>query len=230
MSSSPPSRLDKFILEGFAHKDTVHWNDSPVTLKSGVKSHVYVSARAELTEDSELLYMIGEKIARTVQGEHERDNEERRPCFIGIPTAGTPLATAVALASYRECIRYNRQTAGSRIMYEQRKFHGLDIGWIAGGPIDFNEWRVWLLDNTVTDGGTKEEVLRHLEEDGIPRNEISAIVLIDRQQGGLEAMQAMGLKRVIALYSILDVARAFEKMGHWDSKRLSAVEKEILDQ
>jgi len=216
-------RLDVDIVKGFAEKETVLWQDEPIVLKSGRSSHVYVSARGELTDDPEFLWTIGHKIALTVQNEQDLERDAREPLFIGIPTAGTPLAVTTSLAAFREL----RKPWGCRTLYDERKLYGADNRWVAGDPIDQTAQSIWVIDNTVTDAGTKRNVLAHMQEDGYAISEISMLVLIDRQQGGLEALQAMGLRRVIALYSLVDIAGEFERLGHWQRPRVKAVKKEI---
>lgn len=222
--SSSWDPLDRTILEGFARGDTLRWNEQPIELRAGKHSHVYVSARGELTDDPELLWPLGYKIALTVQNDQDLEGDTRPPCFVGIPTAGTPLAVAASLAAFRERIY---QDAGSRVMYDARKLHGNDRRWLAGEPIDVATRSIWLLDNTVTDAQTKREALTRLGRDGYKPADISALVLIDRQQGGLEAMQQMGFRRVVALYSVLDIAAEFERIGHWSRARVRAVKEEI---
>lgn len=223
----PKDPLDKDIFKGFAEHDTLSWNDIPVQLKSGNFSHVYVSARGEITADPVLRYPIGERIARTIQNVHDFDGDTRCPVLIGIPTAGTLLACVASDASLRERITLGGKPFHVLQMREMRKLHGRDNRWVDGPPPDFSKFSYWLIDNTVTDGGTKREVLARLEEDGYLAEELSALVLIDRQQGGLEAMQAMGLRRVIAVYSVLEIASAFDEMGLWTRQRVKDVEEDI---
>lgn len=92
--------LDEFDLEILRTMNDcgfVRHSPQPFTLKSGIKSNVYVYGREDLTDNPGLEIKIGKKVASEVTRATLRD--EKKVCLIGIPTAGTALAQAAAMMS-----------------------------------------------------------------------------------------------------------------------------------
>ena len=69
----------------------IRYSDIPIELSSGVKSHVYVFGRDDVTDHPDLEWAIGRKIAKLIQG-YTPPTDKGQPCLIGIPTAGTAIA------------------------------------------------------------------------------------------------------------------------------------------
>lgn len=109
----------------------------------------------------------------------------------GIPYAGLPIATAVALEMNRPLIYPRREVK--------------EYGTQAAIEGDFNPGEtVVLIDDLATTGGTKIESIQKLEAAGLVVRDI--VVLIDREQGAKETLAIAGctLHAVATLRELLD--------------------------
>jgi orotate phosphoribosyltransferase len=203
----------------------VRYSDQPFTLKSGIKSHVYVYGREDITDHPDLAWQIGRKISNFMQTLTENtQNDKRQICLIGIPTAGTALAAATQLLSY-----YSRGSDALcyRIMREVKKSHGVHQAWINGKP-DLERHDYWLVDNVATDGQSKLEADKKAIEDGYPAR-LPCLIFVDRQQGALGNLKQNGFQRVEIIYSLLDLTFAFGELGLWPKETVGLVEREIAE-
>ena len=97
------------------------------------------------------------------------------------------------------------------IVRKESKAYGL-TGRIAGGEVEEGE-RILFFDDVVTDGKSKIEGIRPLEEMGA---EVKAVlVVVDREQGGRENLQRMGyqLNSVTTISEIVKSLRETRKIG-----------------
>lgn len=199
----------------------VRYVEKPFTLKSGIESHVYVFGREDLTDHPALMYRVGRKIGDLVLQDSRDD--ERTPCLIGIPTAGTVLAVAASVISSDGSV-HGRQIA-CRIMREVKKGHGAHQTWVNGIP-DFVHHEYWLVDNVATNGDSKIEAGAKLAEDGYPEH-LPCLIWIDRQQGAIQRLKQVGFNRIVVAYDLLDLAYAYGELGLWPKETVQAVEREI---
>ncbi len=215
--------FDLLVLREMHEAGFIKHSDTPFTLKSGIKSNVYVFGREDLTDSPKLEWMVGTKLCDIV---HQAATEaDQQVCLIGIPTAGTPFAQAAAMVSYHDNTKQpNGQPVCHRIMKEQPKDHGAHKGWINGKPKPTHSY--WLVDNVATNGASKPEAREKMRADGYP-DPAGVIIWIDRQQGALRRLEEAGLSRVLVAYHLLDVTFAFGEMGLWPKGAVKAVEQEI---
>lgn len=213
-------KRDLALLELMAKYGFIQRRDTPFKLKSGIMSHVYVFGREDITDHPDLEWFIGRKINR-LASEH-RLSEDKQPCLIGIPTAGTAFAQAAAMVCYGETGIW----ICHRIMKEVLKEHGVHPKWVNGDPQQ-EVHTYWTVDNVVTDGKSKFEANDKLRESGYPVEEMPSLVFVDRQQGGIQNMEKAGFKRIIVAYNLLDLTFAFGEMGLWPKEAVKAVEAEI---
>lgn len=213
---------DLEILYGFARVGTIEWSDSPFKLRSGIESRVYVHGRGELTANPDLLWRVGRKFA---QAAAPLLRGYLHPCFIGLPTAGTALASWASAVDKAEGITGRK--ACWFVMREQRKEgHGVAKQWVADKP-NHDFYHYFVPDNVVTDGGTKLDGTERFREDGFAVEQMSHLIMIDRQQGAIEKLERAGITDVTVLYNLLDAVYAFGELGLWPKERVRNVEEEI---
>lgn len=160
------------------------------TLKSGDRSPIYLDLRL-LAGQPRLLALVAQAYLPLLE-----PLAFDRLC--GVPYAGIPIATAVALNSGHPLLytRKERKTYGTRAAVE---------GGSSSGE------RVVLIDDLATTGGSKFEAIDQLSGEGLQVEDV--VVLIDRQGGAREALEARGLRlhAVFRLTALLD---------HWEARQL----------
>jgi len=128
------------------------------------------------------------------------------PCdrIAGVPYAALPIGTAVAIESDKPLI----------YMRKEAKTHGL--GKVIEGVWQPGE-RVVIIEDLITSGGSIIQTAEQLRAAGLIVED--AIVLIDRQQGGVENLAAAGITAhsVMTLRTLVDVLVEMGKLG--DGKR-----------
>ena len=205
----------------------VKWFDEERTLASGRKSHVYVQGREDTTQSPEFLHKVCRKILIDTREIMEEANDLRRPRFIGIPHVAHGFTPALAMVDYQDQI--TRRNACFVIMRSKPKDYGGKPGRWVEGAVDTATFRDIQFDNVVTDSGSKAEANERMFADGFTIDELDAMVFVDRQQGGLEAMRKMGYRHVHANYFLLDMADAFGKLELWTADAVEKVRREITD-
>jgi uridine monophosphate synthetase len=116
----------------------------------------------------------------------------------GIPYAGLPLAVSTSLEGNLPLIypRKEEKSYGTK-----RRIEGIY------NPGD----RVVLIDDIITDGGSKFEAIAVLEEAGLVVHDL--VILIDREQGGRELLASKGY----TLHSILTISQCLDE---WETAGL----------
>lgn len=210
-------RSAMFLLKEMHKAGVVRISDTPIELKAGGRSRVYVYGRNDVTENEYLLKTFADYIGNfAVQ---ESPPSAGRIIFLGAQTAGTPYAVAAGLR-----ISFLGVTLGSRMMRTTPKKYGAHQSWVDGQytPDDFYV----VVDNVITDGATKLEVIDQLVESGYVADELYHLVLIDRQQGGIKRLRALG-HRIDAIFDLLDICEAFGMLELWTPAEVQLVRDEI---
>jgi orotate phosphoribosyltransferase len=216
--------LDLEIVRGFNQHKVIEWLPERRKLKSGVLSHVYVQGRDDLTYNMELLLKVGDKTLNEL--DKILDETVLQPCFIGLPTAGTAIAGSIAFA---DAYMNGYHHVCWDIMREKKKdTHGKTGGWVVRPP-DHGNYIYFAVDNVVTDGKTKIEADERFREDGFQVDQMHHVIMVDRQQGGIERMRAHGMKHIHVLYNLLDLTFAYRELDLWPAESVAAVENEIRE-
>lgn len=161
------------------------------TLKSGIKSPVYVDFRVTVS-NPELLKEIGKVLA-------EKAKEIGCDRLCAIPYAGLPLGVAASIEG------------GIPLVYSRKEAKTYGTGKLIEGKFETSD-RVLVVDDIVTDGASKVEAVKPLKEQGL--NVTDILVIIDREQGGAKLLGEAGYKlhSVGTLSQILEYLKSQNKI------------------
>ena len=182
---APPSSPLKALTIGLAELGAIQFGD--FTLASGKRSSLYVDLRLLVSQPS-LMQAAASAYATMLQA---------LACdrIAGIPYAALPIGAAVSLASGLPLI-YNRK---------ESKRHGL--GKEIEGLWQPGE-RVVIIEDVITTGGSIVNSVELFRAAGLVVED--AVVLLDRQQGGVENLREAGITvhSVLALQEVLELLAA----------------------
>jgi len=218
-------RLDLQIAAAMVKHGSVRLLDEPEFGVSGASLWSYVELRDDLTDHPDFVWLVGRRIARFFRQLPEREGQFNTAvlsgdqlCLVGVPTAGAPLAQAASMISQGEGIFFGDQPICHRVMREAEK-RG-EIGQWMNGPPRKNHYYC-LFDNAMTTGHSIRAARERLviAYPGMP-----GVVLVDRQQGGMEKTAD-----VFSVYNLLDLSYAFWKLDIWTKKQFQKIEKEVQE-
>ncbi len=166
------------------------------TLKSGLKSPIYIDLRRIITYPK-LLEQIGAAYLPIL-----KDLKFDR--IAGLPYAAIPIATAISLQGNYPMIypRKEAKTYGTKAEIEG----------------DFNAGEtIAVIDDLATTGGSKFEAIEKLTAVGLKVRDI--VVLVDRQSGARESLEQAGY----AMHSVLTITQLldyYESTGRVEKGRI----------
>lgn len=168
-------------------------------LKSGVTSPYYIDLTWLLSSPEEF-----ERVAGVIAEEMRKIIQERKiDKLASIELKGALLLPHIASKIKIPCI----------IVRKKSKEYGL-TGQIVGGEIKSGE-RFIFFDDVITDGRSKIEGIKPIEEMGGVVDTI--MVVVDREQGGRENLEAMGYT-IKALSTISGIVNKLLEMGEISSE------------
>lgn len=160
-------------------------DDPPFTLVSGRKSPYYFDCKAT-TLDPEGCYLIGKLM-------YDRIRNIDIDAIGGLTLGADPISLSTALEAHRNNLRIM-----PLIIRKEPKKHGTQK-WIEGRLEGVN--KAAAIDDVITTGQSTILAIQHMRESGL--NVEKALVLIDREEGGRESIEALGIE-VISLFKRSD--------------------------
>jgi len=182
------------------------------TLKSGVSSPFYIDLTCLLSSPRDfnvVVDAVGDEI-RKVQSFSKVDK------LASVELKGALLLPSVANKLNLPCL----------VVRKENKEYGV-TGRIAGGEVKKGE-NILFFDDVVTDGRSKLEAIKPLQELGAKVETVLAV--IDREQGGRENLEKMGFKfRVVTTLSeLVNVLSSSGKITEEQAKKiLNSVKKRV---
>jgi uridine monophosphate synthetase len=195
ISNSPLASLADGLLEAGCIKF------GEFTLKSGLKSPIYIDLRQIITYPK-LLEQIGRAYLPLLKNlKFDR--------IAGLPYAAIPIATAISLAGNYPMIypRKEAKTYGTKAEIEG-EYH--------------NGETVVVIDDLATTGGSKFEAIEKLTGAGLVAKDV--VVLVDRQSGAKESLEKAGysLHAVLTIGQLLDY---WEETGKVENEKIAQTRK-----
>ncbi len=189
------------LIRGLHELGAIKFGD--FTLASGMKSPFYIDLRL-LVSRPELLAQAAEAYAAIL-------NQLRFDRVAGVPYAALPIGTAVALA------------AGAPLIYPRKESKAYGLSKDIEGAWEPGE-RVVIIEDLITSGGSTVKTAERLRAAGLVVED--AIVLIDREQGGVENLAAAGI-RAHSVFKLTAALDALSATGRLDPEKRAEVDSFI---
>lgn len=185
-------RLVELIIER-----TFRFTEEPTfKLASGAMSSYYFNCKPT-TLNAEGMYLTGNLLFDLIK---KRKSWNAKGVG-GLTLGADPLANAIAYTSYLK-----GEPLESFVVRKEPKKHGTML-WIEGNVKKGD--RVVIVEDVITTGGSTIKAIDRAKKSGL--RILGVVVFIDRQEGGKEAIEAMGVP-VTALLTREEIFRAYRKM------------------
>ena len=171
--TASPAEMRLALLPLLASQAYRHGN---FTLASGRSSHHYVNCKPVSLSGTGLA-LLGALMLEQVEAEAR--------AVAGLTLGADPLVSAVAMMAALVGRELN-----ALIVRKEAKGHGTGA-WLEG-PLPEPVSTITVLEDVVTTGGSSLKAVQQLREAGYTVNRV--VTIVDRQEGGVEAMTAAGLE------------------------------------
>ena len=171
--TASPAEMRLALLPLLASQAYRHGN---FTLASGRSSHHYVNCKPVSLSGTGLA-LLGALMLEQVEAEAR--------AVAGLTLGADPLVSAVAMRAALDGRELN-----ALIVRKEAKGHGTGA-WLEG-PLPEPGSTITVLEDVVTTGGSSLKAVQQLREAGYIVSRV--VTIVDRQEGGLEAMTAAGLE------------------------------------
>ena len=173
-----PLKMKQRLIE-LVHERTFRYTEKPTfKLASGAMSSYYFNCKPT-TLNPEGMYLVGHLMLDMIQG-----RKAWKPKGVGGLTLGAdPIASAIAYTSYLKGAPLE-----AFVVRKEPKKHGTML-WVEGNVTAGD--RVVIVEDVVTTGGSTIKAIDRARQSGL--KVLGAVVLIDRQEGGREAVKALGV-------------------------------------
>ena len=171
------------------------------TLKSGLKSPIYIDLRRLVTYPQLLAQVASAYLPVLKDLNFDR--------LAGLPYAAIPIVTAISLQ------------AGYPVIYPRKEIKTYGTKAEIEGEYQVGEIAV-VVDDVTTTGGSKFEGIEKLTGAGLKIKDV--VVLIDRQSGAKEALAEAGF-RLHAVLTITELLDYWEKTGKVEKEKIAATRK-----
>ena len=163
-------------------------------LASGKKSNFYFNCKPT-TLNPEGMFLIGSLLFGLIKGE----KRWRVKAVGGLTLGADPVAAAIAFTSY-----IKKKPLEAFVVRKEPKKHGTML-WIEGNLKKGD--RALIVEDVITTGKSTKEAIKRARQAGLKVQGV--VVLIDRQEGGKETIEAMGLP-FKALLTKEELVRAYK--------------------
>jgi len=174
----------QLLLERLAERAYRHGN---FTLASGRSSNHYVNCKP-VSLSGEGLALLGEQLLAEVEAD--------AVAVAGLTLGADPLVSAVALQA-----ALTGRLLDALIVRKEAKGHGTGA-WLEG-PLPPAGSTITVLEDVVTTGGSSLKAVTQLRQAGYTVNRV--VTIVDRQEGGLDAMTSAGLE-LRSLFQLEEIA------------------------
>ena len=189
------------LADGLLEAGCIKFGD--FTLKSGLKSPIYIDLRQIITYPKLLTQIAQAYLPLLSTLALSRAEGFHFSRIAGLPYAAIPIATAISLAGNYPMIypRKEAKTYGTKAEIEG-EYHAGET--------------VVVIDDLATTGGSKFEAIEKLTGAGLVVKDV--VVLVDRQSGAKESLEQAGYN----LHAVLTLAQLLE---YWEENGKVAKEK-----
>ncbi|MCD4744076.1 MAG: orotate phosphoribosyltransferase [Desulfobacteraceae bacterium] len=160
--------MKKELIKLLKKKSFKHSEEAEFKLASGKMSHFYINCKPVMLNPRGM-YLIGNLIFDAIK-------DTGCTAVGGLTFGADPIAVATAFAS-----EINSQPIKAFSIRKEQKDHGM-IKWLEG-DIKKGE-KIVIIDDVATTGGSTIKAIQRAKEEGL--DPILTVILVDRQEGGLE--------------------------------------------